>query len=95
MCTCLQWVWCLSSLCEVASVSDLVTVDCIVVAEMTLRLAMLLESTADCNKHEHEHSPGEKSVCAVLFLYCSVHTHIYTILPNCGHNNVVIPVSSV
>ncbi|XP_056140205.1 cilia- and flagella-associated protein 54 [Lampris incognitus] len=47
---CNKWVWCLSALCEVAFAFDLVTIDYIVMAEMTLRLVMLLEMVADTKK---------------------------------------------
>ncbi|XP_029924999.1 cilia- and flagella-associated protein 54 [Myripristis murdjan] len=72
-----KWVWCLFSLCEVASVSDLVTVDCIVVAEMTLRLAMLLESTADSASEAHgvkpnPFSPLESSITERFQKVCEV-----------------------
>ncbi|KAM3869188.1 cilia- and flagella-associated protein 54 [Diretmus argenteus] len=54
-----EWVWCLSTLCEVAFVCDLVTDDCIAVAEMTLRLAMVLENAADSNTHTHSTAASE------------------------------------
>ncbi|XP_042355674.1 cilia- and flagella-associated protein 54-like [Plectropomus leopardus] len=49
-----KWLWCLSMLCEVAFACDLATVDCIMTAEMTHTLAVLLESAAEHSNH----SPG-------------------------------------
>lgn len=42
----LQWLWCLSRLCEVSIASDLATVDCIMSAEMIHTLVILLERAA-------------------------------------------------
>lgn len=60
ICSSLQWIECLSMLCEVAFAIDLAAVDCVMTAEMTYRLAVLLESCAKQNKQEH--FPGEKLV---------------------------------
>ncbi|XP_030009343.1 cilia- and flagella-associated protein 54 [Sphaeramia orbicularis] len=48
-----KWIECLSMLCEVAFAIDLAAVDCILTAEMTHRLAILLESCAKQNNQEH------------------------------------------
>lgn len=42
-----QWVQTLFLLCEVAYVCQLAEIDPVMVAEMTLRLAVVLESSAD------------------------------------------------
>ncbi|XP_020307860.2 cilia- and flagella-associated protein 54 [Oncorhynchus kisutch] len=46
-----KWVWTLSVLSEVAHVCELADSDPMVLAEMTIRLAMVLESTADSTVH--------------------------------------------
>lgn len=43
----LQWLWCLSMLCEVAFAFDLASVDCIMTAEMIHTLAIQLERAAE------------------------------------------------
>lgn len=45
--TLLQWLWCLSELCEVVSFCDLANMDCMIAAEMTYTLAVLLERAAE------------------------------------------------
>ncbi|KAM4620352.1 cilia- and flagella-associated protein 54 [Polymixia lowei] len=72
-----KWMWCLSTMCEVAFVCDLATVDCIVMAEMTLRLAMLLEGAADSINEEdgvkpRPFSPLKKSSAELLQRLCEV-----------------------
>ncbi|KAJ7996134.1 hypothetical protein DPEC_G00233920 [Dallia pectoralis] len=46
-----KWVWTLSVLSEVAHACDLADSDPMVLAELTIRLAMVLESTADSTRH--------------------------------------------
>lgn len=46
--TSLQWLWCLCALCEVAFACGLADVDCIVMAEMSHTLGVLLENAAEC-----------------------------------------------
>lgn len=55
---CLQWLWCLSVLCEVAIACDLATVDCIMTAEMIHTWAILLESAAE--HRDQTQCPGEE-----------------------------------
>lgn len=43
----LQWLWCLYVLYEVALTCDLAAVDCIMIAEMSHTLGMLLENAAE------------------------------------------------
>lgn len=43
----LQWLWCLYVLYEVALACDLAAVDCIMIAEMSHTLGMLLENAAE------------------------------------------------
>ncbi|XP_070700150.1 cilia- and flagella-associated protein 54 [Pempheris klunzingeri] len=80
-----KWLWCLSVLCEVASICDLATVDCIMTAEMIHRLAVLLEIAAECSNQTqylaaHEaggvkpssFSPLESSSTELLQKVCEV-----------------------
>ncbi|XP_030602315.1 cilia- and flagella-associated protein 54 isoform X2 [Archocentrus centrarchus] len=43
-----KWLWCLYVLCEVAFACDLADVDCIMMAEMSHTLSILLENAAEC-----------------------------------------------
>lgn len=63
--TCLQWLWCLSVLCEVAFACDLATVDCIMTAEMFHTLAILLESAAECRIQTQ--CPGKEFGSTIVF----------------------------
>ncbi|KAL0993745.1 hypothetical protein UPYG_G00113070 [Umbra pygmaea] len=46
-----KWVWTLSVLCDVADACELADSDPMLFAEMTIRLALVLESTADSTSH--------------------------------------------
>lgn len=54
--TCLQWVWCVSELCEVALAYELPTADCISVAVMIWMLGRLQKTADEAQK------PGENLV---------------------------------
>lgn len=74
--TYLQWLWCLSRLCEVASAYGLETVDCMMMTEMIHTLVILLESAAE-RRQETQHA-GEALGSPTLFpsiLHTRTHTH--------------------
>ncbi|XP_068600422.1 cilia- and flagella-associated protein 54 [Brachionichthys hirsutus] len=70
-----KWLWCLSTLCEVAFSCDLANVDCIMTAEMSHTLAVILESAAEHSQQTKSPADGAdiegvKSSCFSL-LECS------------------------